>query len=66
MTLNFGIYNFFNSISQHYGLIGDGVYIPQNFFGLAQNGGATSGLAQSNEAYGLPFRSYWFTVKFGL
>jgi outer membrane receptor protein involved in Fe transport len=65
VTLNFGIYNFFNSISQHYGLIGDGVYIPQNFFGLAQNGGASSGLEQSNEAFGLPFRSYWFTVKFG-
>jgi hypothetical protein len=65
VTLNFGIYNLFNSAAQRYGYIGYGVYIPQNFWGFAQNGGATSGLEQSNEEYGLPFRSYWFTVKFG-
>lgn len=65
-TINLGIYNLFNSFGQQYGLIGDGVYIPQNYYGLAAQGGATSGLAQSNEAYGLPFRSYWFTVKFGI
>ena len=61
-AVNLGIYNFFNSAAQHYGLIGYGVYVPQNFFGLAQNGGSSSGLQQSNEAYGLPFRTYWFTV----
>jgi outer membrane receptor protein involved in Fe transport len=65
-AINLGIYNLFNSVAQQYGYIGYGVYIPQNFYGLAQNGGATSGLAQSNEAFGLPFRSYWFTVKFGI
>ncbi|HEY1869272.1 MAG TPA: TonB-dependent receptor, partial [Candidatus Cybelea sp.] len=65
-TIGLGIYNFFNSASQHYGLIGYGVYQPQNFFGLAQNGGANSAIEQSSEEYGLPFREYWFTVKFGI
>ncbi|HEY2474271.1 MAG TPA: hypothetical protein VGI19_05660 [Candidatus Cybelea sp.] len=64
--LNFGVYNLFNSVAQRFGLIGDGVYIPQNFYGLAENGGAASGLEQGNEMYGLPFRSYWMTVKFGI
>ena len=64
--INFGVYNLFNSVAQQYGLIGSGVYVPQNFYGLAQNGGATSGLEQSSEQYGLPFRSYWFTVKVGI
>ncbi|HEY2554860.1 MAG TPA: hypothetical protein VGI15_06400, partial [Candidatus Cybelea sp.] len=64
--INFGVYNLFNSVAQQYGLIGSGVYVPQNFYGLSQNGGATSGLEQSSEQYGLPFRSYWFTVKVGI
>ena len=38
--INFGIYNLFNSVAQQYGFIGSGVYVPQNFYGLAQNGGA--------------------------
>ena len=64
--INFGVYNLFNSVAQQYGLIGSGVYVPQNFYGLAQNGGASSGLEQSSEQFGLPFRSYWFTVKVGI
>ncbi len=65
-TVGLGVYNIFNSAAQQYGLIGSGVYMPQNFYGLAAQGGATSGLEQSSEQYGLPFRSYWFTVKFGI
>ncbi|MGB8965789.1 MAG: TonB-dependent receptor [Candidatus Cybelea sp.] len=65
-SIGFGIYNLFNSAAQRYGLIGYGVYIPQNFFGSAALGGATSGLEQGNEAFGIPFRSYWLTVKVGI
>jgi outer membrane receptor protein involved in Fe transport len=65
-TIGLGIYNLFNSAAQRYGYIGYGVYQPQNYFGLAAQGGATSALQQSSEEYGLPFRSYWFTVKFGI
>lgn len=65
-TIGLGVYNFFNSAAQHYGYIGYGVYQPQNFFGLAQNGGPNSAIEQSSEQYGLPFRQYWFTVKFGV
>jgi len=65
-TIGLGIYNFFNSAAQHYGYIGYGVYQPQNFFGLAQNGGPNSAIEQSSEEYGLPFRQYWFTVRFGI
>jgi outer membrane receptor protein involved in Fe transport len=65
-TLNLGIYNMFNSAAQTYGYIGYGVYQPQNYYGLAAQGGPTSAIEQSSEQYGLPFRSYWFTVKFGI
>lgn len=65
-TIGLGIYNLFNSVAQRYGYIGYGVYQPQNYFGLAAQGGATSALQQSSEQFGLPFRSYWFTVKFGI
>ena len=65
-ALNLGIYNLFNSAAQQYGYIGYGVYVPQNFFGLGENGGPTSALAQSAEQFGLPLRSYWFTIKFGI
>jgi outer membrane receptor protein involved in Fe transport len=65
-TIGLGIYNLFNSVAQHYGYIGYGVYVPQNYFGLAQNGGPTNALEQSSEQFGLPFRQYWFTVKFGI
>lgn len=66
VAVNLGIYNFFNSIAQRYGLIGYGVYIPQNFYGSAAQGGATSGLEQGNEAFGLPLRTYWLSVKVGI
>ncbi len=66
VAIGFGIFNLFNSVAQQYGLIGYGVYIPQNFYGLAAQGGATSGLEQSNEAYGLPFRTYWLTLRTGI
>ncbi|HEY6327266.1 MAG TPA: TonB-dependent receptor [Candidatus Cybelea sp.] len=66
VTVNLGVSNIFNSVAQQFGYIGYGVYIPQNFYGLAAQGGAVSGLQQSSEEYGLPFRQYWFTVKVGM
>jgi hypothetical protein len=42
------------------------VYQPQNYYGSAAFGGTTNGLEQSSEQFGLPFRSYWMTVKFGI
>jgi outer membrane receptor protein involved in Fe transport len=66
VTVGFGIYNIFNSISQQYGLIGSGVYQPQNYYGLAAQGGPTSALAQGSEQFGLPFRTYWLTMKVGI
>jgi outer membrane receptor protein involved in Fe transport len=63
VTVGLGIYNLFNSVAQQYGYIGYGVYIPQNFYGLQAQGGATSGLAQSNEEFGLPFRQIYFWVR---
>jgi outer membrane receptor protein involved in Fe transport len=63
VTVGLGVYNVFNSVAQQYGLIGYGVYIPQNFYGLQAQGGATSGLQQSNEQFGLPFRSIFFWVR---
>ncbi|HEV3090562.1 MAG TPA: TonB-dependent receptor [Candidatus Cybelea sp.] len=62
VTLNLGVYNIFNSVAQQYGYIGYGVYVAQNYYGSA----STSGLQQGTEQYGLPFRSYWFTVKVGI
>jgi hypothetical protein len=38
------------------------VYIPQNYYGLGQ----ASGLTQSNEEFGLPFRQFWLTAKVGI
>ncbi|HVR45545.1 MAG TPA: TonB-dependent receptor [Candidatus Binatia bacterium] len=66
VTVNLGVYNLFNSVAQQFGYIGYGVYVPQNFYGLAAQGGAVSGLQQSSEEYGLPFRQYWLTVKVGI
>ena len=63
-TVALGIYNIFNSGAQNYGLIGEGVYVPQNYYGLAAQGGATSAVAQGTEEFGLLFRTYWLTVKF--
>jgi outer membrane receptor protein involved in Fe transport len=65
-SIGLGIYNLFNSVAQQYGLIGSGVFVPQNYFGSAAQAGPTNGLQQSSEQYGLPFRNYWMTVKFGI
>jgi hypothetical protein len=65
-TVNLGVYNIFNSVAQQYGLIGAGVFQPQNYYGSAAQGGPTSALEQGSEEYGLPFRSYWLTVKVGI
>ncbi|HXM07625.1 MAG TPA: TonB-dependent receptor, partial [Candidatus Acidoferrum sp.] len=32
-SIGLGIYNLFNSVAQQYGLIGSGVFVPQNYFG---------------------------------
>lgn len=61
-VVTLGINNIFNSAAQQYGLIGYGVYQPQNYYGL----GPASGLTQGQEEYGLPFRQYWLTVKVGI
>jgi outer membrane receptor protein involved in Fe transport len=65
VTIGLGVYNWFNSAAQNYGLIGYGVYQPQNFYGLAAQGGAINGIQQGNEQYGLPFRQFWMTVRYG-
>jgi hypothetical protein len=61
-TLNLGAYNLFNSAAQTYGLIGAGVFQPQNFYGSAAMGGPTTAIQQGSEEYGLPFRQLWLTV----
>ena len=66
MTVNFGVYNLFNSVAQQYGYIGYGVYVPQNFTVSPRRAAPTSGMQQSSEEYGLPFRQYWLTVKVGI
>jgi hypothetical protein len=66
VSVGFGIYNWFNSAGQNYGLIGNGVFQPQNFYGSAALGGAANGIQQGNEQYGLPFRQYWLTVRVGI
>jgi outer membrane receptor protein involved in Fe transport len=66
ITLALGIYNLFNSVAQQYGYIGYGVFVPQNFYGGASQGGPTSAIQQGSEEFGLPFRQYWFTTKITL
>ena len=56
--LNLGVANIFNSIASPYGLVGAGVYQPENQFG----DGFTTGLQQGSEAFGLPARQYFFSV----
>ncbi|MBV8333250.1 MAG: TonB-dependent receptor [Candidatus Eremiobacteraeota bacterium] len=65
-TVTLGINNLFNSAAQQYGLIGYGVFRPQNFYGSAAQGGPVSALQQGSEQYGLPFRQYFLTVKVGI
>ena len=64
-TIGLGVYNLFNSVARRTGTSRLWRLRTQNFYGLgAQEGrGDVSRLEQSNEQFGLPFRSYWFTVK---
>ncbi|MBV8372540.1 MAG: hypothetical protein JOY69_04715, partial [Candidatus Eremiobacteraeota bacterium] len=66
VSVGLGIYNIFNSAAQQYGLIGAGVFVPQNYYGSAALGGPTSALQQGTEQYGLPFRQYWLTTKISI
>lgn len=66
ISIGLGIYNLFNSIAQRYGYIGYGVFVPQNFYASAAQGGPTSAIQQGTEEYGLPFRQYWFTTKISI
>ncbi len=61
VTVNLGVYNIFNNAAQQYGYIGYGTFQPENQYGTD-----TNAFQQSSEQYGLPFRSVWLTVKFGL
>lgn len=63
ISIGLGIYNLFNSVAQRYGYIGYGVFVPQNYYASAAQGGPTSAIQQGTEEYGLPFRQYWFTTK---
>jgi hypothetical protein len=66
LTVAAGIYNIFNSAAQQYGLIGAGVFQPQNFYGSAALGGPTSAIQEGSEQYGLPFRQFWLVTKIGI
>jgi outer membrane receptor protein involved in Fe transport len=65
-VVTLGVNNIFNNAAQTYGYYGYGVYVPQNYYGSAAQGGPTSAIQQGTEQYGLPFRQYWMTVKFGI
>jgi hypothetical protein len=66
VTVSAGVYNLFNSAAQQYGLIGAGVFQPQNYYGSAALGGPTSAIAEGSEEYGLPFRQFWIIAKVGI
>ena len=66
VTVSAGVYNLFNSAAQQYGLIGAGVFQPQNYYGSAALGGPTSAIQEGSEEYGLPFRQFWITAKVGI
>lgn len=59
VTLNLGVYNIFNQSSSPYGLVGAGVYRPENQFGS----GATTGLQQGSEEFGLAPRQFFFSLN---
>jgi outer membrane receptor for ferrienterochelin and colicin len=59
LTINFGIYNVFNSAAQQYGLVGLGTFVPQNAFGDP----AASALSEGSEEYGLPQRQVMLTFS---
>jgi outer membrane receptor protein involved in Fe transport len=65
VTVSAGVYNMFNSVAQQYGLIGAGVFIPQNFYGSGP-GSPANGIQQGTEEYGLPFRQFWVTTKISI
>ena len=65
-TVTLGVNNLFNNGAQQYGLVGQGVYVPQNYYGLQSNGGPASAIEQGTEEYGIPYRQYWLAVKFGI
>ncbi len=56
VTVNFGVYNLFNSIAQTYGYVGLGTFTPENQFGTD-----TNAFQQGSERYGLPFRQLSLT-----
>jgi outer membrane receptor protein involved in Fe transport len=63
-TLTLGVQNLFNSASQSYGLIGDGVYYPYNPVYAAANAPIpTTGLTNGNEEFGLAPRSIIFALS---
>ncbi len=64
-TLSFGVNNIFNSAAQQYGLIGLGIFEPQNFYGSAAQGGPTSAIQEGREEYGILPRQIWVTLKIG-
>jgi hypothetical protein len=55
----------FNSVAQQYGLIGAGVFVPQNYYGSGP-GSPANGIQQGTEEYGLPFRQFWVTTKISI
>lgn len=57
LTLNLGVLNLFSSDAQQYGLIGLGVFKPENQFGTD-----TSSLQQGTEEYGLPLQQVWLSL----
>ncbi len=62
VTVTFGINNLFNSNAESpYGLIGLGMFQPENQFGTD-----TSSLTQGTELYGLPARQMMLTVQYRL
>ena len=65
-TVSLGVNNIFNSAAQQYGLIGLGIFQPQNFYGSAAQGGPTSAIQEGSEEYGLLPRQVWVTVRFGV
>lgn len=60
VTVNFGVYNLFNSVAQRYGYVGLGTFTPENQFGADKNA-----FDQGSEEYGLPYRqlSLTFTTR---
>jgi hypothetical protein len=58
VTVNFGVYNLFNSSAQEYGYIGEALFIPENAFGHDANS-----FQQGTEEFGLPYRQMTLTFN---